>query len=259
MVKISEILEKDCFIKTETDGVLTGDVEQECSGIIITFMATFSVIENAIKKGCNLIISHEGIYYSHDNLKYEKHLQMVQQKKELLKEHGIVVYRHHDAIHRQSPDLITQGLVEQLDFEILETVIHQTYTLIKIKKTSFGNILKKVKVQMNNSNINYIGEMNQEINDVVVLVGYRGGNDVLLPIITKHRIDLVIYGEGPEWEFPYFLHDYNERECHQLNLIALGHEISEEFGMKKFSNVLQSQVPEVSIQYCKTNLKWEKL
>lgn len=45
-------------------GLLTGDENWDCSGILISLDATTDVIDEAIKKNCNLIISHHPIIFS---------------------------------------------------------------------------------------------------------------------------------------------------------------------------------------------------
>jgi dinuclear metal center YbgI/SA1388 family protein len=45
-------------------GLITGDENVECSGILITIDATENVIAEAIRKKCNLIISHHPIIFS---------------------------------------------------------------------------------------------------------------------------------------------------------------------------------------------------
>ena len=45
-------------------GLITGDENANCTGIVISLDATEAVIDEAIKKGCNLIVSHHPIVFS---------------------------------------------------------------------------------------------------------------------------------------------------------------------------------------------------
>ena len=47
------------------DRLIAGDGEAEVTGIVTTFMATVDVIQEAIAKGANLIITHEPTYFTH--------------------------------------------------------------------------------------------------------------------------------------------------------------------------------------------------
>ena len=45
-------------------GLITGDENAECKGILVSLDATASVIKEAIERGCNLIVSHHPIIFS---------------------------------------------------------------------------------------------------------------------------------------------------------------------------------------------------
>ena len=45
-------------------GLITGDANEECTGIMVSLDATEAVIEEAAAKGCNLLVSHHPIVFS---------------------------------------------------------------------------------------------------------------------------------------------------------------------------------------------------
>jgi len=45
-------------------GLITGDENIECNGILISLDATEAVVDEAIKKGCNMVVSHHPIVFS---------------------------------------------------------------------------------------------------------------------------------------------------------------------------------------------------
>src|SRR5678810_233583 len=45
-------------------GLITGDENAECRGILVSLDAIPTVVDEAIKKGCNLIVSHHPIVFS---------------------------------------------------------------------------------------------------------------------------------------------------------------------------------------------------
>ncbi|MEJ2004899.1 MAG: Nif3-like dinuclear metal center hexameric protein [Cyclobacteriaceae bacterium] len=47
----------------DNSGVLTGDISWEVSGVLISIDATEAVIDEAVSKGCNLVISHHPIIF----------------------------------------------------------------------------------------------------------------------------------------------------------------------------------------------------
>lgn len=49
--------------KYDNAGLITGNLHQECTGILCSLDATEEVIAEAIKKGCNLVVSHHPIIF----------------------------------------------------------------------------------------------------------------------------------------------------------------------------------------------------
>src|SRR6187431_3361579 len=45
-------------------GLITGDADAECTGMLISLDATTAVVDEAKEKGCNLIVSHHPIVFS---------------------------------------------------------------------------------------------------------------------------------------------------------------------------------------------------
>lgn len=50
---------------TTVDTLISGNPSMAVTGIATTFMATHNVLQQAIAIGANLIIAHEGVFYSH--------------------------------------------------------------------------------------------------------------------------------------------------------------------------------------------------
>ena len=91
---------------TTRDQILYGDANQECTGVVTTCWASVDVIRFAIEKGANFIICHEALFWNHgdhtDWLEESKN-EVYLEKKQLLDDHGIVVWRNHDYIHSGIP------------------------------------------------------------------------------------------------------------------------------------------------------------
>lgn len=46
-----------------------------------------------------------------------------------------------------------------------------------------------------------------ECQRIGLLAGYRGGGEVVIPLFQNQNLDLIIAGEGPEWESPEYVRD----------------------------------------------------
>jgi putative NIF3 family GTP cyclohydrolase 1 type 2 len=83
-----------------------------------------------------------------------------------------------------------------------------------------------------------------------VLVGYRGGGALAIPLYEQDSLDLVIAGEGPEWETPEYIRDA-VHQGRSRALIMLGHAESEAPGMKYIAERLSVQLPGVPVHFVK--------
>ena len=116
---------------TTRDKVLYGEkhIDDECYGIVTTCWATANVIEEAHKRGANLIIAHEALFWNHgDKQKWLKDVnnKTFLAKIKLLDKYKIVVRRDHDHLHSGIPkpgepsewvDGIFYGFAKELGWE----------------------------------------------------------------------------------------------------------------------------------------------
>lgn len=97
------------------DRLITGSSDQTVTGVFVTFMPTQHVIEHAIQRGANLIIAHESPFYNHhSHTDWLANDSVYVDKRKLIDDAGISIYRCHDIIHRFQPDGITEGLIQAL-------------------------------------------------------------------------------------------------------------------------------------------------
>ncbi|MNI82276.1 hypothetical protein D3C73_1389700 [compost metagenome] len=82
------------------------------------------------------------------------------------------------------------------------------------------------------------------------MAGYRGGGSLTIPLFQAERLDVILYGEGPEWETPEYIRDalYQGR---QKGLLVLGHAESEAPGMKALARSIGRQFPQVPVHFLK--------
>ncbi|MCX7655519.1 MAG: Nif3-like dinuclear metal center hexameric protein [Treponemataceae bacterium] len=234
------------------DGFLVGLPHTDITGVAITFLATWNHCQEAFQRNCNLIITHEGIWYSHrdqmpDTLPHGTQDPVYQQKQEFLRKNNLLVYRYHDGIHRALPDRITAGLLRSLEWEDTEIIQEAAYSILELHKP-LGKILSHIQTKLGMSYLRYMGSPDFYIRRALVAVGYRGGGNLILPLIEKEKIDLVIYGEGPEWEIPEYIRDAQAMGFLKA-LIILGHGESEGPGMYALTLELQRKFPSLPIHY----------
>lgn len=113
---------------TTRDQILYGNPDQECTGIVTTCYASVDVIRKASACGANLIISHEALFWNHgDHTDWleEARNKTFLEKKRLLDETGIVVWRDHDYIHSGIP--MNGGYVDGIFHGVMVTLGWEKY------------------------------------------------------------------------------------------------------------------------------------
>lgn len=234
------------------DGLKSGDPDSEVKGIAITFMATQEVIEQALEQGVNLLITHEGMFYSHQDPVDVLCDSVYRDKQERIDQSGIAIYRLHDGVHREQPDGITAGLVHELGWDSYVQEHQSAAAILNVPVMTVKEISEYVKRCLAISCVRVIGDLSMSCSRVGLLVGYRGGGTTCIPLFEQEQLDLIIAGEGPEWETPEYVRD----AVHQGKgkaLILLGHAQSEVPGMKQLAKRLQDGFPGTPVHFIQGN------
>lgn len=230
------------------DGLCFGELLAEVTGIAVTFMATQAVLEQAVRAGANLIISHEGLFYSHHDVTNQEQNSVADAKRRFLEENALAVYRFHDGIHRSQPDGIMEGLVRALDWQAYVTEHRPEAALLTMPETSVDQVILHIKRKLSLQYVRAVGELSMNCSRIALLAGYRGGRDTAIPLFEKYHADLVIYGEGPEWETPEYTRDAQAMGKRQ-SLIVLGHAESEQPGMELAARRLSERFPMLPVHF----------
>ncbi len=246
---IEALTSPDIEIENTVDGLEFGKPDEIVKGIAVTFLATQEAVCEADKLGVNLIISHEGIFFSHRAKLQELQLNRVfQQKYRTIEENGLAIYRYHDHIHRYLPDAITAGLVKSLGWQAYEIENLPAATICSIPVLTLQEVIHHVKERLGMRFIRVIGDVSMPCRRVGLLVGYRGHGDSAIPLSEEKNLDLLIYGEGPEWETPEYIRDA-VLQGKQKAVIVLGHAESEMPGMIYLTETLQEKFPDVPVRF----------
>lgn len=231
------------------DTLLFGDPSMEVTGIVSAFMPTQYVLEQALEREANLLIAHEGLFFAHqDDPVGGRGGEVYLAKKKLIEDSGLAVFRFHDYAHRYKPDGITEGLIRELGWERYVTNRQPAASLLEIPPASLGDIVGHVKHELGLSHVRFMGDPEMVFTSLGVLAGYRGGAALAVPLYESEQADLVIYGEGQEWETPEYVRDALH-QGRRRGLIVLGHAESEIPGMKALASSLAAMFPEVPVHH----------
>lgn len=236
-------------LECTVDKLEFGNHDSTVKGVATTFLATQEVIEKAKSLGVNLIISHEGIFYSHwDRREMLQADPVYQKKRQTIEESEMAIFRFHDHIHKYMPDGITAGLLQSLEWQDYIIENQQTASILVIPAMTVQEVILFVKKRLGIQYVRFIGDLEMPCRRVGLLVGYRGAGDLAIPLFEKENLDLVIYGEGPEWETPEYVRDAVQ-QGKQKSLIVLGHAESETPGMEYLAQRLQEKFPSIPVNF----------
>ncbi|MDQ8735861.1 Nif3-like dinuclear metal center hexameric protein [Paenibacillus sp. LHD-38] len=254
MITIQDIIDRLTAsvepIPNTVDTLTFGAPETEITGIAVTFMATQQVLEQSFQLGANLVITHEGTFYSHhdgtqalyaDDVVYEA-------KKWYIEGTGLAVYRFHDYWHRFQPDGIMEGLIHALGWQEHVTENLPAATLVTIPSMKLEQIIDVIKKRLGIHFMRAVGDRSTECTRIGLLAGYRGAGHNAIPLFSKYNLDLIIYGEGPEWETPEYVRDAMHAGKNNA-LIVLGHLESEQPGMQLLADRLRKWYPGIPVHY----------
>ncbi|HEY4288338.1 MAG TPA: Nif3-like dinuclear metal center hexameric protein [Puia sp.] len=224
------------------DTIKAGDWEQPVKGIVTTMFATDAVIEKTISLGANFIIAHEPTFYNHqDETDWLENDPVFKNKKELLNRNGIVVWRFHDGLHAHKPDGVRMGVMNALGWDKYYSA--DDPSLIEMPAISLQEMITQVKNKLGIKKLKYIGDPAQMCRRVVLSPGAAGGR-AQIGQLQKYRPDVFICGELNEWETSEYIRDARH-DKQKVNLIVLGHSVSEEAGLQWLIPVLKEKAPGV--------------
>ncbi|QQE77907.1 Nif3-like dinuclear metal center hexameric protein [Alicyclobacillus sp. SO9] len=242
-------------VESRVDTLKSGSTEAEVKGIVTTFMPSYSVLLQTAQLGSNLVIAHEAPFYHHmDKVEMLEDDIVFRRKQNLIEKKEMSIFRLHDHMHRNNPDGIVQGLIQDLDWSkyIVQPSIEGLLPLntppLSIPAISLKAVAEYVKRKLDVSYVKVVGNLSMQCSRVGVLPGYTGGGELAIPFLRRENLDLVIIGEGPEWETPEYVRDAIAVGMHKA-LIIIGHLRSEESGMKYLAESVKSMFPLLPVQF----------
>lgn len=240
--------------ETTRDQILYGDPNVDCTGIITTCWATIEVIKEAIKKNANFIICHEALFWNHGDKQdwlIKNKNQVYFEKRKLLGEYGIVVWRDHDYIHSGIPmedgsyrDGIFYGVAKLLNWHNCFSE-RDTFESInfEIPEISAKELVSKIIEIFHLNGVKFIGNQNARINKVKLPMHIIGGANDLINEAEKEDINCFLTMELSDFTFTEYVRDAAMLELDRC-IIAMGHFNIEEPGMWYMAQWLQDIIPE---------------
>ena len=242
------------------DGIKYGDPEQECTGIVCTVFASVDVIHKAKELGANLIVTHEGTFFSNDDsTDWLKENRVYLEKKKILDENNTVILRIHDAMHMHptSCDYISCGIAEKLGWTQYAVDDQKKPSFFRLPETTGLELAKRIIEKCRLNGIRVLGDLNRKVSTVFFGIHFFGvifegkPDKDKISSIADAQPDVVILGETVDYTINAYAHDAAALGIAPL-VFEYGHFNWEEPGMlfaeKWISESLNHQIPVFPVQ-----------
>jgi dinuclear metal center YbgI/SA1388 family protein len=229
-------------------GLIVGDPATEVTGVLCCLDSTEAIIDEAISKGCNLVIAHHPIVFR--GLKRLNGTTYIERTVIRAIRHGIAIY----AIHTNLDNVFHQGvnskIAEKLglvntriltpkagDPEIGAGLIGQLPE--SVSETFF---LQHIKAALNTACIRHTALRNRDVKTIAVC---GGAGSFLLPEAIRQNADFFVTAD-----FKY--HEFFDAEG-KLVIADVGHFESEQFTIELLFHILQEKFPTFALHLTNLN------
>lgn len=240
------------------DHLMTGSFESEVTKIVTTFMATVEVIEKAIEIGANFIITHEPTWFTGvDNTDWLEEDPIYLEKKKLIEKHQISIWRFHDHMHMdQKEDGIYRGFNKEINWEAYQIEgaegTQQFGAYYQIPKTTLGQLSQFFKQTLEMDVIQIVGNPDMPVELVGIFVGGGslciGHEELPMESMRKNNLDVLVCGDILEWTISAYVRDAAALGFNR-SMLVLGHERSEEAGMKYLGEWMKDITKEIEVVF----------
>jgi len=236
------------WLAETVDTFKAGRPETPVTGIAVTMMATFDVLQRAAAAKRNLIITHEPTFYGHQDLTSELEQEndpTYKAKQALIARHNLVVWRFHDHWHRRSPDGVLTGMVKALGWESAQR--KDEPHLFTLPQTTLEELARAIRDRLDARTLRVVGDAKLKVTKVALSPGF-GGYSTNRRLFQRDDVEVLVLGEAHEWEIIEHASDAAAAGMPKA-LIAIGHIPSEQAGMDECARWLRTFVTEVPVDF----------
>lgn len=227
------------------DTCKAGDMNTETDKIAVSMFATPQVIRQARDWGAQLLIVHEPTYYNHWDEHSDEKIEC--EKRKLIEDSGLTIFRYHDHAHFTLPDMIAAGELRQfgLSGRIEYTDI---IDLVRLHLDTPITPLELARIIEDRCNIKHIRICGSRTAPCTVISGMFGTPGKVFEELQSDQCEILLTGEACEWSLGEYARDAAQLG-HKKALIIMGHIGSERDGMKYVSDILKERLPGMDVRY----------
>jgi len=234
------------IVPNTVDVIKEGSPDTKVTGIVTCMFATMEVLRKSVEKNCNLIITHEPLYYNHlDSAEQFEKDSVFLEKRKFIRDNNLVIWRFHDYIHRILPDGIITGMAEKLSWETNQN--SDNPNRFSFPQISLTDLLKNMKNTFPENGFHVVGNPDMKVTNVMYVPG-ASGSMAQIGQLRRPDVDVVIAGEVPQWETYEYVRDAVSQGRNKA-IVFIGHINSEESGMKFCADWLDEFITDIPIHF----------
>jgi putative NIF3 family GTP cyclohydrolase 1 type 2 len=213
---------------------------------VTTFLGTLDVLRKAKGLAANLVISHEPVFYNHlDKTDWLAGDRVYQAKRRFLDESRLVVWRAHDTWHTLKPDPVTTGTLALLGWERYAKAGSEN--VCEVPPATVAALAAELKNKLGSHGSRFVGDPALVVRRVGLILGAAGGESQIT-MLRQTDVDALVVRELHEWETSEYVRDSAAADWPKA-VIVVGHEASEEAGMRALADWLRPRVAGVSVTH----------
>ena len=229
------------------DGFVFGNPDMEVKGIGVTWSPTLPVLQKAVDERLNFIITHEFLFWPHQETVWFKSEKDIMKKlpnylrKKILEENQITVYMTHKNWDAAPEWGMCDSFPKFLGFE--KEITRGRFTRVhQIQPVKLKELAEMIKEKMNLPVIRVAGNMERKVSKVGTACGGLGQIFGIPEELHRLGAEVVVFGE---------VLDYTVRCCleHGMSAIETSHILSENPGVENLSIKLKEKFPEIKILF----------
>ena len=227
------------------DTLKAGDPNMEVTKVAVSMFATVDIVRQARDWGAQLLIVHEPTYYNH----WDNHTDdfFEAEKRRLIEQSGLTIYRFHDHPHCTDPDIITTGEIQYLglDCTLEKTDVFDLTRLHLNTPMTPRQLAKHIEDKLGIAHVRIAGAADVPCTCLSLMVGTPGG---LEDELRNPKSEIILTGEICEWGLGEHVRDAAQLGYHKA-ILVLGHIGSERDGMKYTAQILKERQPQLDVRY----------
>lgn len=232
------------------DTFKSGDPATPIRAIAVSWMSTTRALRQAAELGCNVFVTHEPTFYSHlDDDPTVEADACVHEKRALLAETGMVVYRCHDVWDRVPRDGILDRWADCLGFTGPPVAGETFMRVYEVDPAPARDVARRVAERTRPFGQEAV-QLTGDPDRVVQRVGIGTGAIASARSYQAMGADLGIVTELAWWRDARWAQDAG------LSLLVVDHTVSEEPGMIGLAAYLGRTFPDLRVEYIPTHCPW---